>query len=232
MKRFIMIIVSIVVFCMGMDSFAKTSSHDERLNLIHRKFGDDFIVGHHDSASGVQEWLPLPVWEGNYKFNVSTDIRHVQKSKNFKDVWVKLGSPTLNREKSISDGRTYYYSLNRLSAYTVLWKLRITSGKEFAFLQWKAFNSASECTVDIQVVNPSYYPIENDSLQRALWDLYYEGFLEEKYSYGGKENSTKYIWGYTYWYMPYPVDKFKAYQKERRITLAQMRAKRHKITDF
>lgn len=42
MKRFIMIIVSIAVFCMGMDSFAKTSSHDERLNLIHRKFGDDF----------------------------------------------------------------------------------------------------------------------------------------------------------------------------------------------
>lgn len=49
---------------------------------------------------------------------------------------------------------------------------------------------------------------------------------------GGKENRTKYIWGYTYWYMPYPVDKFKAYQKERKITLAQMRAKRHKITDF
>ncbi len=61
MKRFIMIIVSSVVFCMGMDSFAKTSSHDEQLNLIYRKFGDDFIVGHHDSASGVQEWLPLPV---------------------------------------------------------------------------------------------------------------------------------------------------------------------------
>ena len=54
MKRFIMIIVSIAVFCMGMDSFAKTSSHDERLNLIHRKFGDDFIVGHHDSASGCR----------------------------------------------------------------------------------------------------------------------------------------------------------------------------------
>lgn len=177
MKRFIMIIVIIVVFCMGMDSFAKTSSHDERLNLIHRKFGDDFIVGHHDSASGVQEWLPLPVWEGDYKFNVSTDIGHVQKSENFKDVWVKLGSPTLNREKSILDGRTYYHSLDRLSASTVLWKLRITSGKEFAFLQWKAFDSDGECTVDIQVVNPSYYPIKTTRckehcgicIMRAFW---------------------------------------------------------------
>lgn len=85
------------------------------------------------------------------------------------------------------DGRTYYYSLNRLSNSTVLWKLRITSGKEFAFLQWKAFNSAGECTVDIQVVNPSYYPIENDSLQRALWDLYYEGFWKKSTLMVGKK---------------------------------------------
>lgn len=141
--------------------------------FIEREAGESYEEGDFTEYYGLQYWKPIPVYRGNYVWDISMDIWNVEKIRNVaekprlqKNIWIRvLLSPVVNEyDKTCT-----------------MVKVRITGDKTFAILEVKNFDKKGVMYNDTVVNNPIYYEMEPGSVFEALYDYYWGDGLKDCY---------------------------------------------------